>query len=258
MSEGINDEVNISKIYKQIEKLKILNANSNLNHKIRIRKKNNEEYFIGYKNDKKDMTSNVNVHLSNFERKKKNREIIEEIPLHGYIHIMSTNKILSSEYDSPSIEAPGKADGELNSTWYIRKVSDCTRGMGPLLYEIAIEFVSNYLNAGIKPDPDSVSKPAISVWENYLNREDIIKGQLDINPHDIPYYYKSMSDNDYDSNKEIKNLTDETSDDTSQFSAVDHMGYNWHESPLSKSYRKNNDEIIKELESLELIQIDIN
>ena len=259
MSEGVDDEVNISKIYKQIEKLKILNAESNLNHRIRIKKVSNEEYFIGYENDKKDMNSNVNVYLNNVERKKKNREIIEEIPLHGFIHIMSTNKILSSEYDDPSIEAPGKAAGESNSTWYIRKTSDSTRGMGPLLYEVAIEFVSNYLDAGIKPDPDSVSKSAITVWENYLNRTDVIKGQLDINPDDIPYYYKYMKDdNVYDVNMEIKNLTDQTSDDTSQFSAVNHMGYHWHESVLSKTYRKDNQEIIKELEKLNLIEKSFN
>ena len=131
--------------------------------------------------------------------------------------------------------------------------------MGPLLYEVVIEFVSNTLNAGIKPDPYVISDDAISVWEKYMSRSDIITKQLDISPIEIPTYKKEYSDQYEDKGvRQLKNLTVQTSDDTAQYTAMDHMGFYWPDSPLSKTYRKNNEEIIKFLEKHNPPLIEIN
>lgn len=244
----LNETVTVEKIYNQIEKLENIKNTSILNYVIEIKKISEDEYHIGYKSEMWDMALNS----------KQYRHGIVKPDLFGHIEIMSSKYILNSDYDDPETEVPGKAAGEVNSTWYIRKTWDTKKGMGPLLYEVVIEFVSTYLNACIKPDPSSVSDEAIAVWEKYLQRSDVTAKQLDINPDDIPYYKREYSDHFEDKGaRQLKPLTPQTSDDTSQFSAMDHMGYMWSESPLSKAYRKNNADIIKLLKSKNLIVLDI-
>lgn len=250
-----DENVGITNIHKQVHMLEKINKdNIGLDFKIKIEKLNSEKYSIGYFNKEKNMHALVNHHLNS---KIKNKPNISP-QLYGCIDIISSKEMLMSDYDNPELEVPGKALGEDNSTWYIRKTHQTKRGMGPLLYEVVIEFVSNDLNACIKPDPSSVSDAAISVWEKYLKRGDVISKQLDINPDDINYYKKEYPDQFEDKGaKQLKPLTPQNSDDTSQFSAMDHMGYMWSESPLSKTYRKNNKEIIKTLEKKELIVFNI-
>lgn len=252
----LNETASIEKIYDQIKKLELINKNSGLVNKIKIQKINEDKFVIGYMSNEKDMYSTHNHYKNSLE--KNMPELMP--PIYGYIEIISTKKMLAYEYDNPETEAPGKGVGEKNSTWYIRKTWDTKKGMGPLLYEVVIEFVSTNLNACIKPDPSKVTDEAISVWEKYLQRNDVIAKQLDINPNDIDYYKKEFSDQFEDKGvRQLKPLTQQTSDDTSQFSAMDHMGYMWPESPLSKTYRKDDAPIIKLLKNKEppLIVLDI-
>jgi hypothetical protein len=250
----LNETASIEKIYRQIEKLELINKSSKLDNKIKIQKESNDKFVIGYMSSEKDMYATHNYYLNSLQ----NSLPELEPPIYGYIEIISTKRMLASDYDDPEIEVPGKGVGETNSTWYIRKTHDTKKGHGPLLYEVVIEFVSTYLNACIKPDPSSVSEEAITVWEKYLQRSDVIAKQLDINPDDINYYKKEYPDQFEDEgHRKLKPLTPQTSDDTSQFSAMDHMGYMWPESPLSKSYRKNSANIIKLLKEKDLIIIDI-
>lgn len=250
----LNETASIEKIYNQIEKLELINKNSSIVNKIKIKKINQDKFVIGYMSNEKNMYSAHNHYVNSIE--KNTPELAP--PIYGYIEIISTKQMLSSDYDDPETEAPGKGVGEVNSTWYIRKTWDTKKGMGPLLYEVVIEFVSTYLNACIKPDPSSVSDEAIAVWEKYLKRDDVIAKQLDINPDDINYYKKEYPDQFEDKGaRQLKPLTPQTSDDTSQFSAMDHMGYMWSESPLSKAYRKDSAPIIKLLKNKGLILLDI-
>jgi hypothetical protein len=250
-----NENVGIANIYKQIHMLEKINKdNTDLDFKIKIKKSSSEKYSIGYFSKEKSIRGHINDYLNS---KIKNRPKSAPI-LYGCIDIISSREMLESDYDNPELEVPGKAVGEDNSTWYIRKTHQTKKGMGPLLYEVVIEFVSTHLNACIKPDPSKVSDAAISVWEKYLQRDDVISKQLDINPDDINYYKKEYPDQFEDvGHRKLKVLTPQTSDDTSQFSAMDHMGYMWPESPLSKAYRKNSANIIKLLKEKDLIIIDI-
>lgn len=246
----LNESISISKIYNQIEKLQEINRETNQEYKIIVDIDNNgKKYYIGYGTKNSNAHSNVNKHLNSLE--KKNPELSP--PLYGKIEIIDAESVLKLYHDNYDVIVPSKGKDEENSTWFISETSRTKKGMGPLLYEVVIEFVSKELNAGIKPDPFVVSKNAEIVWTNYMNRSDITSKQLDISPNDIPAY-----ENDIPAYKKshvksgrLQPLTkDIKSDDTLQFSAIDHLGYDWNESALSKTYKKDNYDIIKKLASL--------
>jgi len=250
-----NKDVGIDKIYTQIEMLKNINQETEKDFKIKIRKTKSNKYVIGYISKDHDYYSLVNHYLTS--KSKKDNSLAP--PLYGCIEIIDAKTMLASDYDDPEIEVPSKGERETDSTWFIRKTYDTKKGMGPLLYEVVIEFVSNTLNACIKPDPYRVTPDARIVWDKYMNRSDIITKQLDITPIDISYYTKTYDKEFSDEgDKQLRPLTAQTSDDTAQSSAMDHMGFYWPESSLSKAYRKDNQEIIKELERLNLIEKSYN
>ena len=250
-----NKDVGINNIYKQIENLKKINQKNGLNFRIKIDKESPNKYVIGYANNNSSHYSLANLYKNSLEKKDPSLAPI----LYGCIEIIDAKTMLKSDYDDTEIEVPSKGEGETNSTWFIRKTHDTKKGMGPLLYEVVIEFVSNTLNAGIKPDPYIVTDAAISVWKKYMDRSDIITKQLDITPIDISFYKKQYPDQYEDEGvKQLKPLTVQTSDDTAQSSAMDHMGFYWPDSPLSKTYRKNSEEIIKFLEEHNPPLIEIN
>lgn len=93
-------------------------------------------------------------------------------------------------------------------------------GFGPLLYDIAIE-VATILGGGLVSDRTIVSNSAYNVWDYYSkNRSDVEIIQLD---------------------NEDSELTPRKDDDCLQNIAYEYaekLGTEWHESPLSKLYRK--------------------
>ena len=93
-------------------------------------------------------------------------------------------------------------------------------GFGPLLYDIAIE-VATILGGGLVSDRTIVSNSAYNVWDYYSkNRSDVEMIQLD---------------------NEDSELTPQKDDDCLQNIAYEYaekFGTEWHESPLSKLYRK--------------------
>ena len=57
--------------------------------------------------------------------------------------------------------------------------SDATKGWGPLLYDIAIEYAT-LMGNGLMSDRTEVSDEAYAVWDYYLkSRSDVIKSQTD-------------------------------------------------------------------------------
>ena len=99
--------------------------------------------------------------------------------------------------------------------------TSAANGFGPLLYDIAIE-VATILGGGLVSDRTIVSKHAYNVWDYYnKNRDDVEKIQLD---------------------NEESELTPRKEDDCLQNIAYEYaekLGMEWHESPLSKLYRKS-------------------
>lgn len=141
--------------------------------------------------------------------------------------------------------------GEVNSPWYITLTSRTTDGMGPLLYEVLMEYISHagIKNAALKPDYSSVTDAARAVWEKFDKRPDIRKIQLDADG-DTVNIYKSQG-------KSVKQITaDNIRDDTRQFSAIYDKGSDkWSSSSLSKAYRKDNHDLITSLVRRNLIEM---
>ena len=98
--------------------------------------------------------------------------------------------------------------------------SDASRGWGPLLYDVAIE-VATLKAGGLVCDRSIVSQDAYNVWDKYNNqRSDVEKLQLD---------------------DEVGSRTPDPNDDCLQnisYEYEEKTGIPWHESPLSKLYRK--------------------
>ena len=105
--------------------------------------------------------------------------------------------------------------------------SEAFEGLGPLLYDIAIEA-----SGGLMADRTSVSGEAEAVWDKYMSsRPDVRVIQLDIT----------------DFFEEPKLTPDEIADDCSQVPAYDRHGKKWFESSLAKKYMKSGTPVIDEL-----------
>ena len=116
--------------------------------------------------------------------------------------------------------------------------STVTRGFGPLLYEVALEYASQK-GGGLMADRESVSDYAMAVWGEYDSRGDVKSAQLDIDmtKTKIP---DELGD-------ELSNLTDTPDDDCNQSKAVRDKALNWDDTPMSKVYIKKSTEVMSAL-----------
>jgi len=124
--------------------------------------------------------------------------------------------------------------GTCLNAWVVQG-AHADHGWGPLLYDVAIEWASmRGSGVGLAPDRSMVSAEAEAVWDNYMNsRSDVEMMQLD----------------------NMKNeLTPEESDNCAQNAAVSNaasnsQGVEWHQSSLSKVYKKKGAGTIKALQA---------
>lgn len=111
--------------------------------------------------------------------------------------------------------------------------------LGPLMYDIIIEFVSNDESL-LCPDRFEIKEKAQNLWRNYFNRRDDVKfAQLDI-------------ENDNLDPKEYPNLTPQFEDDFYQTMSIADMGKEWFNSPFSKGYYKLNSHVIEFIKNNDL------
>ena len=98
--------------------------------------------------------------------------------------------------------------------------------LGPLMYDIIIEFVSRD-KSFLCCDRFEVTDDAKNLWRNYFSRRnnDVKHVQLDI-------------ENDNLDPEEFPNLTPQTEDDFYQNISIEDKGNNWFESAFSKGYYK--------------------
>jgi hypothetical protein len=137
-------------------------------------------------------------------------------------------------------------DGKCLDAWSIYgSQAKQNKGLGPLLYEIALEW-SSQNGGGLMADRSMVSDEALSVWDKYYRtRPEIRAKQLDVDLDRTDPHY---DDGDIEV-ADLKQLTpDKPDDDCQQTAAVGDRGDYWDESPLSKMYFKNNTEIMDTLE----------
>ena len=128
-----------------------------------------------------------------------------------------------------------KANGPCANAWEIA-YADASRGWGALLYEIALELVSE---DGLVPDRFSVSEYAKAVWDKYETRGDVEAVQLDVIKHSQSW--KGM--------EPPEQLTpDKPEDDCEQMSAVYYGGREgWSDVSISKKYVKRGTGVIDTL-----------
>ena len=164
--------------------------------------------------------------------------------LHGSINCRSSKGV-----GLDAAETKGIGQGEVNPTWYVTLTRATTDGMGPLLYEVLIEYISSRKNAALKPDFGSVSDEARSVWEKFDDRHDIEKIQLDVDNYTLRRNQIRGGN--------IEQLTPNNSkDDTKQTSAIHDKGTDdWSSSALSRAYKKDSTPLITILEKRELIDM---
>jgi len=114
----------------------------------------------------------------------------------------------------------GRKEGPCDGAWVVME-AEASKGWGPLLYDVAIEWATINGGQGLTPDRTSVSKEALAVWDFYLKkRSDVNNNQLD----------------------NLKNkLTPIKQDNCNQEAAGDE----WQSSSLSKRYTKEPDVLQK-------------
>ena len=217
--------------------LEMIDVVANNNHKIKIIDKG-DEVTVAYVDSEGKVS-----------RYKKPEGFDEDKSLNNTGKIYGSVSCLSNErlnrYTKKDISKKLLAigEGEKNSCWHISLTRQTTSGIGPLLYEVLIEYITKEKNAALKPDRSVVSSAAKSVWQKYKERSDIKKVKLDIFS-----YHAEMDD-------EIEPLTpDDISDDCIQNSAIADKGKaDWSESCLSLGYRKESPTLIKALMKKKLI-----
>lgn len=122
-------------------------------------------------------------------------------------HSGNTLGIMIMKQGVPRAHSPGgirlrKRAVDDGSIWEVES-SGAQRGWGPLLYDLAMEYVSYDIgDLGITPDSVTVSTEARGVWEHYFNRRgDVEKDPLPKSmlyqagdrPEYLRYYYYKLS-----------------------------------------------------------------
>ena len=125
--------------------------------------------------------------------------------------------------------------------WHVLGTNQTTKGFGPLLYEIAIEYVSRFKKCPLISDV-SVSNDAKKVWKYYMDkREDVIKYQYDL----VDDEEKSIS-----SHFGYNQITPEDDTDDAWLGVLLSYNYDeieedkWVDLPLSKGYFKKRTPVI--------------
>tara|TARA_R110000824_G_scaffold193458_4_gene375898 strand:+ start:426 stop:1001 length:576 start_codon:yes stop_codon:yes gene_type:complete len=164
-----------------------------------------------------------------------------DLPDGVYIEVKLWRDTLSVEYRSKkrgkqAIQGSvvAELDGWPCSGAFVVATSGATRGWGPLLYDVAMEYAS-IKGGGLAPDREDITEDSYAIWNYYLKRRpDVKKVQLD--------------------NRE-NYLTKKPGDNCAQGSAEewgDDKDHPWHdkENPLSKAYIKKPAKVTAQLKKL--------
>lgn len=215
--------------------------------------------------------------------KRKNKELIKEamkspsdLPEDYFVKIETFGSFVEVSYQhrdglDDSIEgmlvAEQMSESDCVANSYEITSAEATKGWGPLLYDVMMEYLTSSRKAILTSDRAMVSADAKNVWDFYLNkRSDVEKVRLDISGKTLDWIFggKRLAP--------FKQLTpDDTSDDCAQDTAIyysvgkgDWKKYNsqmaqmaaidypekttkWHEQSVSYGYIKRNTKIMDEL-----------
>jgi hypothetical protein len=123
---------------------------------------------------------------------------------------------------------------------HIVLATGATKGWGPLLYEVALEWASQR-GGGLTADRGIVSDKAMAVWAKYEKRGDVDAKQMDID-HALSGTREKQ--------KQYPQLTpDKPEDDCDQGKAIGAVGKDWASLPVSKMFYKPNADVMQALKA---------
>ena len=160
---------------------------------------------------------------------------IEELSTTTRFSYKGSDKISGYIDISPPDEKIVASGAECYGAWDIWYTSTITSNMGPLLYEVAIEWASQK-GGGLMSDRTSVTADAKAVWQKYSDRPDetgVKKLQLDLTPDEAD-------------RTGLKQITPRKTEDDCDIYGVKQWKSDpdWQENPLNKVYRKPNPEVM--------------
>jgi|13_taG_2_1085334.scaffolds.fasta_scaffold79933_2 hypothetical protein len=157
------------------------------------------------------------------------------------------------------------------------KNTRAVEGLGPLLYDVCLEYISIEKSGAIMSDRNTISDKAESVWAKYMtrsaNEENMNSIQMDFAELELKdgysisnegdYYSINYSNNGEDHYEAINQVTPkDRSDDVNQYStfnkliskgySIEELEFQFLKSPLSKAYYKESLDVITKLKSLNL------
>ena len=166
-----------------------------------------------------------------------------------------------------------KVGGKIRkNVWYCISSSTNSQvdlGLGPIMYEVGIEYISKFKKCVVMPDV-WVTGAAAAVWQKFDARPDIEKYQFDIDTDlsiDMYSNYKIDKPNEILQSGSLKQITpDDNSDDivfdlnylqqAHSYSEDDFAKGKWSESPLTRGYFNDRGRVIKSLHSQNLIRLE--
>jgi len=162
---------------------------------------------------------------------------IEELSTTTRFSYKGSDKISGYIDISPPDEKIVASGAECYGAWDIWYTSTITSNMGPLLYEVAIEWASEEPRKGLMSDRTSVTAPAKAVWQKYSDRPDetgVQKLPLDLTPDEA-------------ARTGLKQITPRKPEDDCDIYGVKQWKWDpdWQENPLNKVYRKPYPEVTK-------------
>jgi hypothetical protein len=136
-----------------------------------------------------------------------------EGPVHGFVEVKREDGI-----------------GGCLGAWSVN-FSNTSKGWGPLLYDVAIEWCTMRGN-GLMPDRMGVSNKAYAVWEKYMQRSDVEKVQLDSLHNELtPEEFDNCMQSSSDMHAQDRNI-------------------HWKDTATAKVYRKKTPQMINKLDKL--------
>ena len=177
------------------------------------------------------------------------------------------------EEEQYSSSAPYPATPSGKRVWSVFSANSY-KGLGPLLYDVGIEYISNVKNCAIMSDRKTVSSFAKPIWDFYIKRGDLEVEQMDfdvdvdddgiVNDYDDDWVSLFWSNGDNEEGIQVNKTTPEDDSDDINMDVIfydrkipknkwEEKVESWQENSLSKAFFKNNTATIDYLKDLGVI-----
>jgi hypothetical protein len=218
-----------------------------------------------------DSGSNVVVSYSEEVPKRELEE--DEYDDSGLFDELKNSVHFSLEEEQHASSAPYPITPSGKRVWTVTS-ADSFKGLGPLLYDVGIEYISSTKNGSVMSDRKFVFKFAKPVWDFYVKRGDLEIEQMDfdihvddyiVNDYDDDWVSLFYKDGDKEEGVQANKVTPGYDNDDVDMDVIfydkknkskeewEKSVENWTKSPLSKAFFKSRTATIDFLKSLNII-----